>query len=195
MKKTRLLYDLMLTFMRIGLFTFGGGYAMIALMDNECVEKKKWISHDDFMDIIVIAESTPGPIAINGATYIGYRQAGLFGAVIATAGMVLPSFAVVYLISLFFDNILEIRIIANAFRGINIAVGVLILSAAMKMVKRMHKKAQPLIIMACALITSLCVHLFGWRFSSIYMIMIAGVAGYLIFIIGRMRNDEGGGKR
>ncbi|NLB29028.1 MAG: chromate transporter, partial [Clostridiales bacterium] len=148
--KYGLLLDLLLTFAKIGLFTFGGGYAMIALMDNECVERKKWITHDEFMDVTVIAESTPGPIAINGATYIGYRQAGVCGAIFATVGIVLPSFLILYLISLFFSNILEVAIIANAFRGIKIAVGVLILNAAIKMFRKMQKKAFPLITMCCA---------------------------------------------
>ena len=90
-----ILLDLFLTFARIGLFTFGGGYAMISLIDRSCVEKKRWISHDEMMDITVIAESTPGPIAINCATYVGYKQKGLVGAVAATVGIILPSFCVV----------------------------------------------------------------------------------------------------
>ncbi len=191
-KKRALLLDLLLTFAKIGLFTFGGGYAMIALMDNACVERKKWITHDEFMDVTVIAESTPGPIAINGATYIGYRQAGFTGAVFATAGIVLPSFAVLYLISLFFNNILEITIIANAFKGIKIAVGVLILNAAIKMFKKMHKKALPFIVMSCALIASLLINIFKWHFSSIYLILLSGTAGYLVFMFGQLKQKKEG---
>ena len=121
-----ILIELFLIFAKIGLFTFGGGYAMISLIENNCVEKKKWITHDEMMNITVIAESTPGPIAINCATYVGYKKAGIIGAIISTLGMVLPSFAVIYLISMFLDNFLEITIIANAFKGIKIAVGFLI---------------------------------------------------------------------
>ena len=106
---------LFLTFFKIGLFTFGGGYAMISIIENNCVEKKKWITHDEMMNITVIAESTPGPIAINCATFVGYKIAGLLGAIAATVGVVIPSFVIIFVISTFLDNFLEIPIIANAF--------------------------------------------------------------------------------
>ena len=106
-----ILLDLFLTFAKIGLFTFGGGYAMIAMIEHNCVEKKQWITHDEMMNVTVIAESTPGPIAINCATFTGYKKAGFSGALAATLGMVLPSFAVIYLISMFLDNFLEPRTI------------------------------------------------------------------------------------
>ena len=122
-----MLLDLFLTFSKIGLFTFGGGYAMIALIEDICVEKKQWITHDEMMNVTVIAESTPGPIAINCATYVGYKQKGLAGAAAATVGMVLPSFCIIFLISMFLDNFLEIPWIAHAFLGIKAAVGILIL--------------------------------------------------------------------
>ena len=91
-----MLLDLFLTFAQIGLFTFGGGYAMISLIENACVERKRWITHDDMMNITVIAESTPGPIAVNCATFVGYRQKGLPGALAATLGLILPSFVIIY---------------------------------------------------------------------------------------------------
>ena len=134
------LIDLFLTFAKIGLFTFGGGYAMISLIENDCVEKKRWITHDEMMDVTVIAESTPGPIAINCATYVGYKKGRLPGAIIATFGIVLPSFIIIFLISKFFDRFLEITWVANAFRGIKIAVGILIVDAAVKMLIKMKKK-------------------------------------------------------
>ena len=139
--------DLFLTFAKIGLFTFGGGYAMISLIENSCVEKKQWITHDEMMNVTVIAESTPGPIAINCATFVGYKQKGLTGAISATIGMVLPSFSIIFLISMFLDNFLEITWIAHAFMGIKIAVGILILDAAIKMIKKMQKQPIPLTIM------------------------------------------------
>lgn len=110
----KLLWNLFLTFSKIGLFTFGGGYAMISMIEDACVEKKKWITHDDMMNITVVAESTPGPIAINCATFVGYKQKGFAGAVTATVGMVLPSFVVILLIAKLLDNFLGITIIANA---------------------------------------------------------------------------------
>ena len=93
--KKHLLLDLFLTFMKIGLFTFGGGYAMISIIENECVEIKKWITHEEMMNITVIAESTPGPIAINCATFVGYKQKGLLGGIMATLGVVVPSFVII----------------------------------------------------------------------------------------------------
>lgn len=134
-----LLIELFLTFAKIGLFTFGGGYAMISMIENICVENKKWISHDDMMNITVIAESTPGPIAINCATFVGYKQKGLIGAIAATMGIVFPSFAIIYLIAILMDDFLEITVIANAFKGIKLAVGILILDAALKMIQKMQK--------------------------------------------------------
>ena len=102
------LFELFFTFAKIGLFTFGGGYAMISLIENICVENKKWITHDEMMTVAVIAESTPGPIAINCATYVGYKKGKLQGAIAATLGVVLPSFIIIYLISRFLDHFLEI---------------------------------------------------------------------------------------
>ncbi len=133
-----LLLDLFLTFAKVGLFTFGGGYAMLALIENTCVEKKQWITHDEMMNITVVAESTPGPIAINCATYVGYKQKGFAGALIATIGMILPSFCIIFAISKFLDHFLEITWIAHAFQGIKIAVGILILDAAIKMLQKMQ---------------------------------------------------------
>ena len=187
MKKSNVLSSLIFTFMKIGLFTFGGGYAMISLIDSECVEKRKWLTHDELMNITVIAESTPGPIAINCATYVGYQQAGFSGAILSTIGIVLPSFIVIYLISLFFDNILEIAIIANAFKGIKIAVGVLILSVAIKMFQKMHKRKLPIAIMSGSLILMLAINFFKLPFSSVYIIIIAGLIGYLTFMIEQIR--------
>lgn len=192
MKSDRILLELLLTFMKVGLFTFGGGYAMIALMDSECMEKKSWITHEEFIDVIVIAESTPGPIAINGATYIGYRQAGFIGAIVATIGIVLPSFVILYLISLYFDNLLEIQLVASAFKGIKIAVGVLILHAGIKMVKKMQKRFLSLAIMLCSLTASLCINLFDLQFSTIYLILLAALCSLSVFVAGGEKGVGGG---
>ena len=147
MGKTLKIKALFFTFMKIGLFTFGGGYAMIPIIEDICVDKKKWISHDEMMEITVIAEATPGPIAINCATFVGYKQAGTAGAGAATLGVVLPSFCIIFAISMCLDRFLEITWVANAFRGIKIAVGILILNAAVNMVKKMPKKPMPVFIL------------------------------------------------
>ena len=165
----RLLSDLFLTFARIGLFTFGGGYAMISLIEDACVRKKHWITEDEMMDITVIAESTPGPIAINCATYVGYQQRGLPGAIAATIGMILPSFCIIFFVSVFLENFLGISWIARAFQGIKLAVGVLITDAAVKMIRKMKKKPLPLFLMAGAGILMLCINIFSLRISSIIL--------------------------
>lgn len=176
-----LLWELFYTFAKIGLFTFGGGYAMIALIEDQCVEKKGWITSDDLATVTAIAESTPGPIAINCATYTGYQQAGFAGATAATIGIVLPSFLIIYAISLYFNQFLEISLIANAFRGIKIAVGVVIFQAAIKMVKKMKKQSQPLFIFTAAFLTMLAIDLFAIRFSTIYLLLIAGLGSVAAF--------------
>lgn len=184
--------ELFYTFFKIGLFTFGGGYAMISMIENACVENKQWITHDDMMNVTVIAESTPGPIAINCATFVGYRQKGVAGALIATLGMVLPSFVIIYLISMFLDNFLEITLIANAFQGIKIAVGILILDAAITMIKKMHKKPVPRVIMLCSFAAMLLIDLFSWNFSSVSLMLVAAVVSLAIFLIQGAPPQKGG---
>ena len=125
--------------LKIGVFTFGGGYAMIALLENEFVEKKKWLEKDEFLDVAAIAESTPGPIAINAATYIGYKNDGIIGSIIATIGICIPSFIIIYTISLFFDAFLSLTLVAYAFKGIQICVVYLILTTGLKMLAHMKK--------------------------------------------------------
>ena len=186
-----ILIDLFLTFAKIGLFTFGGGYAMISVIENNCVERKQWITHDEMMDVTVIAESTPGPIAINCATFTGYKKAGFMGALVATFGIVLPSFVVIYLVSMLLDNFLELTIIANAFKGIKIAVGLLILDAAITMLKKMHKKKLPRAIMICSCIAMLCINIFAFDFSSISVMIIAAVVSLTIFVINGAPDQKG----
>ena len=189
-----LLPDLFLTFARVGLFTFGGGYAMLALIENICVEKKKWITHDEMMNITVIAESTPGPIAINCATYVGYKQKGFAGALIATIGMILPSFCIIFAISEFLDHFLEIAWIAHAFQGIRIAVGILILDAAVKMVRKMQKKPMPRAFMFCAFAAMLMINIFSVRISSIILMLAAGLISLIIFMLKKTAAKGGAGK-
>ena len=178
-----ILLNLFLTFAKIGLFTFGGGYAMIALIEDICVTRKNWITHDEMMNMTVIAESTPGPIAINCATYVGYRQAGFLGALIATLGIVLPSFAIIFAISMCLDRFLELTLIAKAFKGIKIAVGVLILDAALTMIRKMPKKRLPRVIMLCAFGAMLLIQLFSLNFSSVSLMLIAGAVSLSLFIM------------
>ena len=180
-----ILLDLFLTFAKIGLFTFGGGYAMISVIDTICVDKKKWITHDEMMDVTVIAESTPGPISVNCATFVGFKQAGLLGGIMATLGVILPSFVIIYIISMFLDNFLEITIIANAFKGIKIGVGVLIVDAGVTMLMKMKKNWLTCTILVCSVIVMLLVDIFSLNFSSISLMLIAAVVGFVCYLTGR----------
>ena len=172
-ERLRLRLDLMLTFMRIGFFTFGGGYAMIPLIEETCVNKKGWITADELVMIAAVAESTPGPISINCAPYVGYRQAGFSGALWATFGMVLPSFLVIYLISMFLENFLEITVVANAFRGIQIAVGLLILDAGISVSRKLGRGALNLLLTAGAFGTMLLADIFSWGVSALAILLLA----------------------
>ena len=158
---------------------------MIALIEKSCVESKKWITHDEMMDVMVIAESTPGPIAINCATFVGYKQRGFIGALTATVGMILPSFCIIFLISRFLDNFLEITWIANAFQGIKIAVGILIIDAAIKMISKMQKKMLPCVIMICSCTAMLLIDFFAIHVSSIVLMLVAAVVSLAIYLIKR----------
>lgn len=187
-----ILWDLFWIFARIGLFTFGGGYAMIAIIENLCVEQKHWITHEEMMDMTVIAESTPGPIAINCATYVGYRQRGLWGAIAATLGIVLPSFLVIYIIAYFLDGFLAYPLVAKAFSGIRVGVGVLIVDVGLTMVKKMQKKPQPRIIMGCCFAAMLLINLLSLDFSSITLMLIAGAVSLSLFIAKGAPDMKGG---
>ncbi len=182
--------NLFLTFAKIGLFTFGGGYAMIPLIEDNCVSKKQWITHEEMMNITVISESTPGPIAINCATYIGYKQKGIRGAVSATIGMALPSFCIIFLISLFLDRFLEIRWIANAFRGIKLAVGILILDAAIRMIRKMPKKPFAVAITACAFAAMMVFSILSVRITSITLMLAAALIGLIVFLIAKRKEGD-----
>ena len=182
--------QLFLTMLKIGLFTFGGGYAMIALLENEFVEKKKYMEKDEFLDMVAIAESTPGPIAINAATYIGYKHAGVLGSVMATVGVCIPSFVIIYIISLFFDAFLSFKLVEYAFRGIQVCVVYLISSAGLKMLKQMKKTALSITIVSAVVLCMLLFSLFSVKFSTILYILICGVLGLVIYLVKQMKQKK-----
>lgn len=184
MKKGGLaLLELFLIFAKIGLFTIGGGYAMIAIIEDICVVQKKWISHEDMMELIVIAESTPGPIAINCATHVGYLQGGLPGAVAATFGMVLPSFVIIYAISMFLDQVLEIPLVANAFRGIKVGVGILIIRAGWNMLKKAPKDLLSRGLFLFGFLGLLLVNVCSLNLSTITLMAAAGLFGLVVCLL------------
>ncbi len=188
--KLRTALQLFLIMFKIGLFTFGGGYAMIAILENEFVSKRKWIEHDEFVNLIAIAESTPGPIAINSATYIGYKNAGVLGSALATLGVVLPSFIIIFTISLFFDAFLALKAVAAAFRGIQVAVVFLILSAGIKMFKKMKKTPFNLTVASVTLAALIVIDLFALNFSSVFFILIGAALGVFVFLVGNIKQSE-----
>jgi chromate transporter len=163
---------------------------MIAIIERELVEKKRWINHEEFMDLIGIAESTPGPIAINSATYIGYKVCGVLGSVFATLGVVLPSLIIIFSISLFFDAFLSLTWVGYAFRGIQACVCFLILNAGIKMFKKLKKTAFNLIITIVTVVWFLSVNLFAVNFSSVFFILIGGLVGIIIYLISYVSKRE-----
>ncbi len=173
---------------KIGLFTFGGGYAMISLLQDEFVEKKKIITHDEFMYLLTIAETTPGPIAINASTYIGYKYAKILGSIFSTIGMCLPSFIIIFVISLFFNRFLDIKIISHAFMGIKVCVIYLIFMAGVKMFKKIEKNAFNITIMAITFIVMILFAVFSIKFSSMFYILISGTLGLFIYLITYFKN-------
>lgn len=144
--------SLFLTFMKIGVFTFGGGYAMIPLIQREISEKKKWISNDDILEVVAIAESTPGPIAVNSATFVGYKVAGFFGAFAATVGLVIPSFVIIIAIAALLNEFQNYKVVRYAFYGIRTGVLALIIKALISMYKQYKKNAVAYFVMALAFV-------------------------------------------
>ena len=183
MKEKHILKDLVVTFFKIGLFTFGGGYAMISLVEDECVGKKHWITHDEMSYLVVLAESTPGPMAINSSTYVGYKMGGMIGSIAATIGVVMPSFIIILIIATFLDRFLDIVWVANAFKGIKVAVGILILNAAVGMMKHIRKEAMPIVILILSTVIMLIVNIFALDFSTIALLTIAGGFTFMLYLI------------
>lgn len=182
--------QLFLIMFKIGLFTFGGGYSMIPLIENEFVTKRQWITQDEFMNMVAIAESTPGPIAINSATYIGYKRNKVWGSIVATLGIVLPSFIIISIIGLVYNHFLEIKIVAAAFKGIQVCVIFLILSAGIRMLKKLEKKLFNYIVFGLVIICIILFGLFSVNFSSIYYILISAILSLMINLIIKIKTKE-----
>ena len=189
MNKDRKMYriiTLFLTFLRIGAFTFGGGYAMIPLIEKEVVDNKKWITDQDILDIIAIAESTPGPIAINSATFIGYRVAGFFGAFFATLGVVLPSFLIILVLSFVLKQFEALKVVKYAFMGIRAGVLALIVKALVNM----YKKCPKGIVTYIVAVLSFAVTIFT-DINLVFVIIGCGLFGLISsFIIKRKEKQK-----
>ena len=189
-QEAKSLGTLFFTFFKIGLFTFGGGYAMIALLEEEFIQRRRWLDKDEFLDMTAIAESTPGPVAINSATYLGYKLAGVPGAATATVAVCLPSFLIIYAISLFFEQFTQLTIIANAFKGIQVCVIYLIFSAGVRMLKALDKSPFATGVLAAVMLVMVGLSLAGVSVSSILLILLSGAAGVAAWLIGRRKEGK-----
>ena len=174
-QEVKSLGTLFFTFFKIGLFTFGGGYAMIALLEEEFIQRRKWLDKDEFLDMTAIAESTPGPVAINSATYLGYKLAKVPGATTATVAVCLPSFLIIYAISLFFEQFTQLTVIASAFKGIQVCVIYLIFATG---------------VLAAVMLVMVGLSLAGVGLSSILLILLSGAAGVAAWLIGRRKEGK-----
>ena len=189
-QEVKSLGTLFFTFFKIGLFTFGGGYAMIALLEEEFIQRRKWLDKDAFLDMTAIAESTPGPVAINSATYLGYKLAKVPGAATATVAVCLPSFLIIYAISLFFEQFTQLTVIANAFKGIQVCVIYLIFSAGVRMLKALDKSPFATGVLAAVMLVMVGLSLAGVSVSSILLILLSGAAGVAAWLIGRRKEGK-----
>jgi len=185
-EKLKNIYLLFIKFFKIGLFTFGGGYSMISLIHTEVVENMKWLDDDEMLKMIVIAESTPGVLAINTATFTGYKIAGVVGSAVATLGAVLPSLIVICIISLFFDEFKQLKYVAYAFNGIRAGTVLLIAKAVVKLDKKNKKSLFYFVILGLTIIASLF-----FKINTVYILLAAlifGIAHTYIFLRGN-KND------
>ena len=189
-QEAKSLGTLFFTFFKIGLFTFGGGYAMIALLEEEFIQRRKWLDKDEFLDMAAIAESTPGPVAINSATFLGYKLAKVPGAATATVAVCLPSFLIIYAISLFFEQFTQLTVIANAFKGIQVCVIYLIFSAGVRMLKALDKSPFATGVLAAVMLVMVGLSLAGVSVSSILLILLSGAAGVAAWLIGRRKEGK-----
>ena len=185
MKDWNKLWKLFATFFKIGAFTFGGGYAMIPLIQKEAVEKNGWVSDDDILEIIAIAESTPGPIAINSATFVGYRTCGVLGAMCATLGVVLPSFVIILVISYVLREFQQIKAVQYAFNGIRAGVLALLFKALWGMYKKSPKGWVSYVVMAGAFLTTAFAGI-----NVLYVIIGCALFGLITSLLAQRREKQ-----
>ena len=190
-KRIKLLFELFFTMFKIGFIAFGGGYAIVALLENELISKKKWSTHEEFMDMVGIAESTPGPIAINSATFLGYKKAGILGSLMATLGVCTPCFLLMYLVSIFYNFFMANTYIAAAFEGIQICVIYLIANAGLKLFKNIEKNLLTILTLLITIICIVTFNILNINFSSIWYIVIFGIISVFLTTISNISKKEG----
>ena len=195
MKKDGLFYRLLmlfLTFLKIGALTFGGGYAMIPIIQDEVTRKRKWITNEEIFDIIAISETTPGPIAVNTATYIGYKIAGIIGSVVATIGLAIPSFIIIFVISYFYKDFMQWTVIQAAFKGLKVGVVILLINAVIKLKKGVKVDLIGLILFVIALSLTIVASIFTFEFKylSLCLIVFGILVGLLLAALGKIKEEE-----
>ena len=185
------LLNLFLTFFKFGIFAIGGGPTMLTLLQEELVEKKKWISNDELMEMTAIAESTPGPIAINLATYLGYKRGGFLGALFSTLGVVITPFTLMFVISLFLEKFLSFEAVKYAFMGVKVGVVFLLLKVSFTLVKSLKKDWFGILLLTTVTIAMVVITILAVNFSAIYFILLGAVLGLLVYgIIPKKRRDK-----
>ena len=184
------MWELFWTFFKIGMLTFGGGYAMIAQIRETVVARKGWLTEDELIEVIAVAESTPGPIAINMATFVGYKQKGFRGSLAATAGVVLPSLVLILILSRFLDVFMANRYVAYAFDGIRCAVAFLILKAGAEMLRKIERKPLPLGMFLAVLVGKTVFDLLGVSVSSVWFLVVGGAIGLTVSAVTARKGDS-----
>lgn len=186
-EKTQRLSNLFLTFLKIGILTFGGGYAMIPIIEKEVVEKQKWISQSEMFDILSISQSTPGPVSVNTATFVGYRLAGFWGSFFATLGLVTPSFFIILLISFFYQTFLSWEVVSATFLGIRAGVVILLIDATMRLKKLMKLTPLTITMFLITFLTISASFFFNWDLSigsfKISLSIILIIVGIIIGLV------------
>ena len=169
---------LFLTFLKIGAFSFGGGYAMISVIQREVVDNHKWITEEEMLDIIAISQSTPGVLAVNMATFVGYKIGGVLGSALTTIAVIIPSMTMIIVISYFFERYKSLKVVAYAFDGIRAGVIVLILNSTIKLNKHNKRNAFNIIMTASACVIPMALSALKFD-ATIYMLIAAAIAGYI----------------
>lgn len=194
MKKDNIFLRLLIlfvTFLKIGALTFGGGYAMIPIIEEEVSKKRKWVSNLEILDIIAISESTPGPIAVNTATYVGYKVGGVFGSIVATLGLAIPSFAIILLISYFYEDFMKLEVLKAMFKGLKVGVIILLFSAVIKLRKGYKFDLIAYILFAIALSITILFSIFNvtFQYTSMCLILLGIIVGIVGVILSRKEKE------
>ena len=195
MKKDNVLYRyliLFLTFLKIGAFTFGGGYAMIPIIEDEVTRKRKWITETEILDVIAISESTPGPIAVNTATYVGYKVGGILGSIFATLGLAVPSFVIIFVISFFYKDFMQWKVIAAMFKGLKIGVILLLINAIIKLKKGVKVNLIGVILFVIALSVMIVFSFINinFRYLSLCLILLGILVGITLTALGKLEENN-----